>query len=317
MTGSGAAAVTPGYRPSVPDPLLFVLDAQGEPHPADPRAPLVPADDLALLRGEGVFETMRVAAPRAHGAPAHLTRLAGSALAVDVELPPRGALEQLVAAAAAAWPEGEEASLRLVVTKGSVGSSGIAYALVSPIPATTVAARRGVRAVTLTLGVPAGLRATAPWLLPGVKSTSYAVAMAALRAAAAAGAEDVVWVSTDGEVLEASTANVAWVGADGVLVSPPAAEVGVLAGTTLAEVLVLAAGRGVGCDSRRGTLAELVTAREAFLVSSVRGVAPLLALDDTAIGDGTPGQLTVALQADLDAAVRAPLIPLDGAPEPS
>jgi len=203
------------------------------------------------------------------------------------------------------------------VTKGSVGSSGIAYALVSAIPATTVAARSGVRAVTLTLGVPAGLRVTAPWLLPGVKSTSYAVAMAALRAAAAAGAEDVVWVSTDGEVLEAPTANVAWVGADGVLVSPPAAEVGVLAGTTLAEVLVLAAGRGVGCDSRRGTLAELVTAREAFLASSVRGVAPLLALDDTAIGDGTPGQLTAALQADLEAAVRAPLIPLDGAPEPS
>ena len=66
--------------------------------------------------------------------------------------------------------------------------------------------------MTLTLGTPAAMRPGAPWLLGGVKSTSYAGAMAALRAAQAAGAPDAIYLSGDGEVLEAPTAGVVAVG---------------------------------------------------------------------------------------------------------
>ena len=285
------------------------------------REPLVAADDLAVLRGEAVFETLRVVGPRAHAATAHLDRLQRSAAALDLTLPPRGALEQLVAEAAAGWPTGEDASLRLVATKGSADAPGVTFALVSAIPVHTVTGRLGVHAVTLGLGVPAGLRAASPWLLPGVKCSSYAVPMAALRAAAEAGGEEAVWVSLDGEVLEAATSNVAWIGSDGVLVTPPPDEVGVLPGTTVAEVLDHARARGVPVVVRRGRLEELRGAREAMLLSSVRGVAPLLSLDRTPVGDGVPGLLTLALQADVEEALRpAPdpvQIPLDATARPT
>lgn len=244
----------------------------------DPATPLVRADDLGLLRGESVFETLRIAGGRARLVEAHVTRLARSAERVGIDLPP--GWEELAAVTAAAYAL-DEGALRLVCTKGSSGG-GVAYGLATEIPAATVAQRAGVTAVTLPLGVPAGLRADAPWLLGGVKATSYAVNMATLRAAEALGAQDAVWVSTDGYVLEAPTSTVAWV-RDGVLVTPDPADVSTLPGTTVAAALGVCP---VEAQVRRGTVEELRTADEVLLLSSVRGVAPVVRLDDRELGVG-------------------------------
>jgi 4-amino-4-deoxychorismate lyase len=142
-----------------------------------------------------------------------------------------------------------------------------------------------VRALTLTLGVSAAVRATAPWLLGGVKSTSYAVNMASIRHAQAEGADDAIWVSADGEVLEAPTSSVAWV-TGGRLVTPAAAEVAILPGTTLDVALGLCEQLGVPAEVRRGTVGELQAADEVLMLSSVRGVAPVVALDGRQLGVG-------------------------------
>ena len=178
--------------------------------------------------------------------------------------------------------------LRLVCTKGAPGAGPTGFALVTPIPAETLRARAdGVTAVTLTLGVSAGVRAAAPWLLGGVKATSYAVNMASLRAAEAQGAQDAIWLSSDGMVLEAPTATVAWV-RNGVLVTPPPEQVGVLRGTTVDAALALLA---TPYEVRAGTAQELAEADEVMLLSSIRGVAPVIALDGRplAIGPVTAG----------------------------
>ena len=65
-----------------------------------------------------------------------------------------------------------------------------------------VARRDGVAAMTLDRGLPATGTDAMPWLLAGAKTLSYAVNMAALRHAAGAGADDVVFVSSDGYILE-------------------------------------------------------------------------------------------------------------------
>jgi 4-amino-4-deoxychorismate lyase len=148
--------------------------------------------------------------------------------------------------------------------------------------------------VTLTLGVTAAQRAAAPWLLGGVKATSYAVNMASLRHARTEGAEDVIWVSTDGQVLEAPTSTVAVV-AGGVLVSPPAA-VGILPGTTLGAVCGL-----VPFEQRPLSLDELRAADEVMLLSSVRGVAPVVRLDGA---KRARGPVTARLRAAYLGAVR-------------
>jgi 4-amino-4-deoxychorismate lyase len=269
-------------------PVLVVLGPDG-PVRADPATPVVRADDLGVLRGESVFETFRIAGGRPAFAEAHLARLARSAARVLVDLPD---VRPLVEAAVAAHGDvhgSADGVLRLVVTKG-----GTVFALVTPVPASAVRDRQGVRAVVLTLGVPAGLRPASPWLLGGVKSTSYAVNMAALREAEARGASDVVFASTDGEVLEGPTSTCAWV-TGGTLVTPPPDEVAILPGTTLEAALGLLDGP---YEVRRGTVEELRAADEVLLLSSVRGVAPVVALDDIA---RPAGPVTLRLQAALEA----------------
>lgn len=278
--------------------VLALLAAQG-PLLVDPAAAVLRADDLGVLRGEAVFETVRIAGGRPFALDAHLTRLARSAQRLAISLP--AGWPELAAAAVAAYgrPDGV---LRLVCTKGPPEAGPVGFALLTPVPAETVQGREhGVRAITLTLGVPADLRARSPWLLGGVKSTSYAVNMASLRHAHEEGADDVVWLSSDGEVLEAPTSSVGWV-AGGRLVTPPADDVAILPGTTVDVVLGLGRRLGVGCDVRRGTVAELAAADEVLLMSSVRGVAPVTELDGRALG---VGPVTARLRAAFEAALLA------------
>ncbi len=272
---------------------MLALLADG-PRLVDPADPVLRADDLGVARGEAAFETLRIAAGRPAFLSLHLERLARSAARLAIDLPEGWAgLARFATEAYAA----EDGVLRLTCTKGPPGGDPVGFALVTPVPAETVQAReQGVSAVTLTLGVPAALRRSAPWLLGGVKSTSYAVNMASLRAADAQGGQDAVWVSSDGYVLEAPTSTVAWV-SGGALVTPPPDEVGILAGTTSALVLGLADGP---VQTRLGTIAELRDAEEVMLLSSVRGVAPVTRLDGRQLGIGP---VTAALRAAFERAV--------------
>lgn len=276
--------------------VLALLDpGGGEPTIADPTAPVLRADDFGVVRGESVFETLRIAGGRAHFVDAHLARLARSAQRLAIELPT--GWERLVEVATKAYAPADGV-LRLTCSKGPPGGGPVGFALVTPVPPETVRGREhGVTAITLTLGVSAEVRATSPWLLGGVKTTSYAVNMASLRWAQEHGADDVVWVSSDGEVLEAPTSTVAWVVA-GTLVTPPAGDVSILPGTTVDVVRGLHEGP---TKVRRGTVAELAGADEVLMLSSVRGVAPVVELDGRRLGIGP---VTSKLRSALEAAVQ-------------
>jgi 4-amino-4-deoxychorismate lyase len=273
--------------------VLALLDpAGGEPVLADPTAPVLRADDFGVVRGESVFETMRVAGGRAHFVDAHLARLARSAQRLEIPLPP--GWQHLADVAVAAYRPADGV-LRLTCSKGPPGGQPVGFAFVTEVPAEAIRGReQGVRAITLTLGVSAEVRANSPWLLGGVNATSYAVNMASLRYAQSEGADDVVWVSSDGEVLEAPTSTVAWV-KDGRLITPPAADVAILPGTTADVVLKLHDGP---CEVRRGRVAELAQADEVLMMSSVRGVAPVIELDGRQLGIGpVTARLAAAFEA--------------------
>jgi 4-amino-4-deoxychorismate lyase len=252
--------------------------------------------DLALVRGEAVFETVRVHRGRPFRLGAHLDRLAASAAALDLVLPE--GLEELARRAVAAAGE-RDAMLRLVCTRGPEQTGApAAFAICSELPpAYEQERRRGLKLVLLTMACDPLVRAASPWLLPGVKSTSYAVNMAAQRAARARGADDAVFVGLGGELLEAPTASLWWRSGD--TLSTPSLQLGILAGITRAALLELAPGLGFRVLEGVFTAEDLLGADEAFLSSSTREVMPVVEVDGTRVGEGVPGPAAAELQAGL------------------
>lgn len=246
--------------------------------PAD--TPVLRADDLGLIRGDGIFEVAHVRDGRAWLLDEHLARLAHSAARMDLTLPAPSALRDLVAQALAQWPADVEGGVRLVVTRGpETGGPATVFATVLPVSATNLRGRHhGIRVRTATLGFPATLRSDAPWLLGGAKTLSYAVNMASQRWAQSQGADDLLWISSDGYALEAPTSNLVWL--DGqTLCTVPAATTGILAGITAAHLFAHAGELGWRTDTRMIAPAELARVDGAWLTSSLRGIAAIRELD--------------------------------------
>ena len=211
----------------------------------DPVEPVLRADDEALLRGRAAFETIRVYGGRPFKLAEHLDRLAGSAERIGLPEVNRLELEELAQQAldAAGAPGRRPPPL--------LDADPVALALVSGSPTTTRELReRGQRLISLR-----GVRADEPWLLPGVKSTSYAVNMAAEAEAKRQGADDAVFVDAEATVLEGPTTNVWW-RRERTLFTP-SLDLGILAGVTRATVLELA-GAGYTVEEGHFGLTELL-----------------------------------------------------------
>jgi len=245
----------------------------------DPGEPVVHADDDGLLRGRAAFETLRVYSGRPFRLEAHLDRLAASSQSIGLPAVERQELEEAASLVLGQADEGDTV-LRLVWTGGPVGGSPTGLALLSDVPGWIEEVRlRGARAVSLL-----GIRAAVPWLLPGVKSTSYAVNMAAEAEARRRGAEEAIFVDPDDIVLEGTVTNIWW-RKDKTLYTP-SLELGILAGVTRATLLELAPSCGYAVEDDAYPLDDVLGADEAFTSSSVREIMPLVEIDGRPLGRG-------------------------------
>lgn len=241
--------------------------------------PAVTAFDQGLSRGDGVFESVAVVTGSTPHLDAHLARLTRSAALLGIPHPGDDTWRALVAAVLADWPPALEGVCRLFLTRGpGEGAPPTALALLAAVPEETLRQRtEGISVVSLGLGVPADFRATAPWLLGGAKTLSYAVNMAAQRHAHDVGADDVVFTSLEGRLLEGPTSTVVWA-AGGTLHTPPQ-ETGILAGTTQARLFAQAGAEGWPTSVTPGTVEDLHAADAVWLLSGVRGAATVHTLD--------------------------------------
>jgi branched-chain amino acid aminotransferase len=234
--------------------MLGILDGTvmpaGEVH--------IPATDEGLLRGDGVFEVVRLYDGRPFALDDHLARMERSArnlrLPFDVD-----AVSADVAALLDAGRPGEGV-LRLLVTRG-----GRRLGFIEPLPRLpdTMALQTITYAPTR--------------VLDGVKSLSYGANMLASRLAREQGADEALLVTPHGRVLEGPTSSF-FCSLDGrTLVTPPLDD-HVLASITRGRLLGL-------CEVTERPIAvdELADVREAFLASTVREVLPVHAIDGRAV----------------------------------
>lgn len=264
--------------------------------PLDPDAAALRVTDLGVTRGDGVFETIAVVDGRPQALRPHLERLAGSAGMVGLPELDLAAVEAAVHRAVELHGPDPSVLVKVVVTHGVEGSgTPTAWAYAFPSPDYTREQTDGLAVVTLDRGYRSDVAETSPWLLQGAKTLSYAVNRAALREAARRGADDVVFVSTDGLVLEGPTSSV--LARFGDTVATPSADLGILAGTTQAAAFAILEAHGLATEYRPITRAELDRCDGLWLVSSGRQVAPVHRLDDRPLP--VDRDLTAALLAGL------------------
>ncbi|WBU38357.1 aminodeoxychorismate lyase [Homoserinibacter sp. YIM 151385] len=286
--------------------VLAILDFAASPEGprtlghrlADPDAPQLTVADLAATRGDGVFETISIGRGRLQALEPHLARFARSAAMLDLPAPDPGAWRDACTAIAARLAELPEAFVKIVLTRGIEGGDiPTGWALGQASPDFSAVHRDGLAVALLDRGLPHDVAATSPWLLAGAKTLSYAVNRAAVREAARRGADDALFVSTDGVLLEGPVSNL--VIRRGRRLSTPRVDLGILAGTTQADIFRWAEREGYETEQAILRQADLAEADAAWLVSSVRHAAPLRAVDGAAI------PVDAELTARINAALRA------------
>ncbi|MGV8970568.1 MAG: aminodeoxychorismate lyase [Microbacteriaceae bacterium] len=238
--------------------------------------------DLAATRGDGIFEAIGIGNGHPQAIDAHLARFTRSAAALDLPAPDTGAWRSAIAAVASALDPAPESWVKLVLSRGIEGENrptGWVYGAHSP----DYSAEReeGIKVVLLDRGYRHDVASTSPWLLAGAKTLSYAVNRAVLREAARREADDVIFVSSDGYVLEGPTSTVIVRHGDTLLTPSPS--LGILEGTTQASIFAWAAGEGFECRTGVFGPASVREADAVWLVSSLRLAAPVRSVDGTAV----------------------------------
>lgn len=264
-------------------PLLARLDGSI----VDVTHPIVRADDLGVVRGDGVFDAT-LARRDAHGVArvrdrqAHLDRLERSAEILQLPEPDRDGYGRAIDALLAAWDfDAEpEAIIRLVLTRGpEAGGDPTAFALMAALGRSAVREREhGVSVTLLGRGHDGDEVAAMPWLLPGAKSLSYSINMAAKRHATQRGFDDVIFVSPAGLLLEGPTSTLV-IDRGGRLLTPK--QDGILASITLEHLMRDAPGAGLDVAFAALTPDDLLHGDGAWLLSSGRLLARVTSVDGT------------------------------------
>jgi branched-chain amino acid aminotransferase len=253
--------------------------------------------DLGLLRGYGIFDYFLVRRGMPLFFDDYLDRFSRSATLLGLELP--AALPELKRHIfhlldANGLPD---TAIRLLLTGGYADDS---YTPVQP---------NWMVMQHLLPQVPAWQHADGIKLmqyryvreLPEVKSTNYLTGIRIREELKRADAPEVLY--HDGRcVSESARSNFFIVTQEGVLVTPRDQ---VLHGITRKQVLLSAQEAGIPVEERELLLTELPAAAEAFITSTLKGVMPVVQIDDLRIGSGAPGPISRRLGAAFRARVEA------------
>ncbi|UOQ88391.1 aminodeoxychorismate lyase [Agromyces endophyticus] len=254
------------------------VDLEATFHAVDASEPALRVGELSTQRGDGIFETLAVVDGHAQEAEPHLERLRNSAAICELPEPNLAQWRAAIGAAVAQLPARGEFALKLVLSRGvEHGPAPTAWLAASPAADFTAPRERGIRVVSLDRGLAHDAAATAPWLLLGAKTLSYATNMAAIREAKRRGADDALFVSSDGFVMEGPTSSV--ILRHGDVYSTPEPSGAILRGTTQLSLFEFLEREGRTTAYRDIPVAELATADAMWLVSSVRLAAGVTALD--------------------------------------
>ena len=264
------------------------------------REAAVHVEDRGFQFADAVYEVCEIFKGRLTDLSGHLDRLNRSLLELDIPQPmPRAALLNVIRELMRR-NRVRDGLLYLQVTRGAaprdffiprpaLTPTVVALARSVPRQRGEVTAAKGIRVVTM---------ADQRWKRPDIKTTLLLPQVLARETARQKGAAEAWLVDADGFVTEGAASNAWIVTKDNKLVTRPSGEA-ILKGITRQTVLKLAEKLGLTVEKRKFTVAEAKAAQEAFITAATAVVMPVIAIDDSPIGNGQPGPLAAQLRQKL------------------
>ncbi len=163
-------------------------------------------------------------------------------------------------------------------------SSIVLFTQNKPDLADNPVARKGIRIISIE---------DVRWGRRDIKTVQLLYPSMGKMMARKAGVDD-AWMVQDGYVTE-GTSNNAYIVKDGKIITRERSN-DILHGITRAAVLRFAAEAQMQVEERNFTVAEAQAADEAFITSASTFVMPVVEIDGTQLGDGTPGPVAARLR---------------------
>jgi len=247
---------------------------------SDPADAHIPVTDEGLLRGDGVFEVIRIYDGRAFAMDEHMQRMSRSAANLRLEIDLGAVQADIAAVLDQAGPV--DAAIRALVTRG--GNRVVLLEELKELPDT----------LALALITYAPTR-----ILDGVKSLSYGSNMLAGRLAREQGCDEALLVTPHGRVLEGPTMAFFYA-LDGEQLYTPPLDDHILDSITRRHVIAV-----TGAQERVTATDDLAAITEAFMASTLREVHPIHRIGELELP--APGPLSSAAAAGVAERIRASL----------
>lgn len=247
---------------------------------------MVSVYDIGLVRGYGIYEAFTTHNKKPFRLEDHIDRFRKSALAFNLKVNQTDEELESVILELIELNKFKETNIKIILTGGKM-VGGIDYDFDFPnfyilaeefVPLATNYIKNGASLITHEH----------ERQYPQFKTTNYITGVLMQGERKAKGALEILYISKNGYVLEASTSNFFLVKGD-TIVTP---KDGILLGITRKVVIELANGAGIKIEERDVRKEELREASEAFITASFKEVVPVVLVDDNKVGTGEVGDIT-------------------------
>ncbi len=242
------------------------------------------AYEVILIRGRGLVDEGQ-----------HLDRLDCSLTALRIPWPMSRPALQIVLRELICRNAVEDGTLYLQVTRGVAPRDHRFPAAAAPSLVATARPMKPTPKSVVAAGVAVITHPDIRWRRCDIKSVSLLANVLCKQAAVEAGAFEAWLVDDAGNVTEGTTTN-AWIVTPSRRLVTRDLSAAILAGITRLSLLQLVRLRGLSLEERPFSVAEAMTAAEAFVTGTTSLVLPVTRIDGQAIGSGRPGPVTTMLR---------------------
>lgn len=254
--------------------------------------------DRGFLYGDGVYETVRVYDGKIFRAEGHWKRLDHSLQGIRLKVPWSHSYLTNACLKTVRGNRLKECLVRVTISRGigelgyDPSTCGKPTLVVLALPVRSDLSQLWKKGVKIAI---VKVRRNHPYALnPAIKSTNCLNGIFAKMDSLKKGAFEGVFLNLDGFLAEGTISNIFIV--KGGILKTPALQDGLLDGVTRGGVIETASKYGIKILQTHIKPFEVLSTDEAFLTSTTMEVMPVVKVDKKAIGNGTPGHLTLFLQ---------------------